>query len=323
MAVTTAKRGIDDGWFRRATPPSVRRRPVVFFAVRQGQGGRPGDARDLPDGPPDRGHERRRLRAGQSSSLSSSSSSSSSSSRAVVSTRVVRLLGLCVSSSRPARAGDDARLATLRSRELLIRRVVDRTNEPLRRARARRYARHARLARPARIAQVILPAKDIGRKSDIYVMMVSSAHCVAGKGKYVAIVSTTVETNDPKSELEPGIKLLGRVIARFDSVADSYEPTNDSAADKCFISQVHHATRRRDANGRRPGRPTGGRRRQHEPRRRRARRLRDERAVRDSLVASSHRRHTAPATSPALARPRPPRLPPDVRRDLALRHVER
>ena len=80
-------------------------------------------------------------------------------------------------------------------------------------------------------------------------MMVSSAHCVAGKGKYVAIVSTTVETNDPKSELEPGIKLLGRVIARFDSVADSYEPTNDSAADKCFISQVHHATRRRDANG--------------------------------------------------------------------------
>ena len=61
-------------------------------------------------------------------------------------------------------------------------------------------------------AQIILPAAECGRRTDIYVMMVSSAHCVAGKGKYIAIVSTTVETDDPRAELEPGVKLLGERI---------------------------------------------------------------------------------------------------------------
>jgi Rab GDP dissociation inhibitor len=62
-------------------------------------------------------------------------------------------------------------------------------------------------------AQIILPAAECGRRTDLYVMMVSSAHCVAGKGKYIAIVSTTVETDDPRAELEPGVKLLGERIA--------------------------------------------------------------------------------------------------------------
>jgi RAB protein geranylgeranyltransferase component A len=39
-------------------------------------------------------------------------------------------------------------------------------------------------------AQIILPQAQIGRQNDIYVFCVSSSHCVAPEGKYIAFVST-------------------------------------------------------------------------------------------------------------------------------------
>lgn len=44
--------------------------------------------------------------------------------------------------------------------------------------------------------------------SDIYVCMISYAHNVAAQGKYIAIVSTTVETSEPEAEIEPALELL-------------------------------------------------------------------------------------------------------------------
>lgn len=41
--------------------------------------------------------------------------------------------------------------------------------------------------------------------------MVSSAHNVCAKGKFIAMVSTTVETSNPEAELKPGLDLLGPV----------------------------------------------------------------------------------------------------------------
>lgn len=38
--------------------------------------------------------------------------------------------------------------------------------------------------------------------------MISSAHNVAAQGKYVAIASSVVETNDPEKELKPALDLL-------------------------------------------------------------------------------------------------------------------
>jgi len=46
---------------------------------------------------------------------------------------------------------------------------------------------------------------------DIYVGCVSFAHNVAAEGHYVAIVSTTVETDNPEAELKPGLDLLGPI----------------------------------------------------------------------------------------------------------------
>ena len=50
---------------------------------------------------------------------------------------------------------------------------------------------------------------------DIYIMMVSSLHCVSKKGTYVAIISTTCETNDPEKELSAAFNLIGAVKEKF------------------------------------------------------------------------------------------------------------
>lgn len=46
---------------------------------------------------------------------------------------------------------------------------------------------------------------------DIYVMMVSSVHCVSKQGTYIAIISTTAETEQPEKELDIAFELIGPV----------------------------------------------------------------------------------------------------------------
>jgi Rab GDP dissociation inhibitor len=89
--------------------------------------------------------------------------------------------------------------------------------------------------------QIILPAAQLKRKNDVYVCMVSSAHNVCSANHYVAIVSTTVETNDPMAELSAGIKLLGSIQERFDAVSDLYEPVENGSKSACFISKSYDA----------------------------------------------------------------------------------
>jgi len=90
--------------------------------------------------------------------------------------------------------------------------------------------------------QIIIPQKQVGRKSDIYISCVSFAHNVAPKGKYIALVSTTVESGNPEAELKPGLDLLGPVDERFVGVSDVFSPLADGTKDKCFISDSFDAT---------------------------------------------------------------------------------
>ncbi|GJS19901.1 guanosine nucleotide diphosphate dissociation inhibitor [Tanacetum coccineum] len=80
--------------------------------------------------------------------------------------------------------------------------------------------------------QVILPQKQLDRKSDI----------VAPQGKFIAFVTTEAETDNPESELKPGVDLLGPVDEIFYETYDRYEPTNDAESDSCFISTSYDAT---------------------------------------------------------------------------------
>jgi Rab GDP dissociation inhibitor len=94
----------------------------------------------------------------------------------------------------------------------------------------------------AESVQIIIPALQVKRKNDVYVCMVSFAHNVASAGKYIAIVSTTVETSNPVQELASGFSLLGKILERFDAVSDLLEPVTDGRHDKCFISKSYDAT---------------------------------------------------------------------------------
>merc|ERR1719495_2997884 len=70
--------------------------------------------------------------------------------------------------------------------------------------------------------QIILPQKQIGRNSDIYVTMVSYTHQVASKGWFIAMVSTNVETDNPEHEIQPGVALLGPVKQKFLQISDVF-----------------------------------------------------------------------------------------------------
>lgn len=94
----------------------------------------------------------------------------------------------------------------------------------------------------AHSVQIILPQKQIGRRSDMYVFCSSYAHNVCANGKWLAFVSTTVETANPEAELAPGLALLGPIDDKFIEVQDIYEPVADGLSDKCFISKGYDAT---------------------------------------------------------------------------------
>jgi len=94
----------------------------------------------------------------------------------------------------------------------------------------------------AESVQIIIPASQVKRRNDIYVCMVSFAHSVASMGKYIAIASTIVESENPVQELAPGFNLLGKVLERFDSVSDLLVPVEDGNDDNCFISKSYDAT---------------------------------------------------------------------------------
>ena len=77
--------------------------------------------------------------------------------------------------------------------------------------------------------------------ADIYVCCMSKTNCVAPKNKFLAIVSTTVETSNPEAELKPGLDLLGKIDEKFIAVSDIYEPTNDGKENKvCFLKETQH-----------------------------------------------------------------------------------
>jgi Rab GDP dissociation inhibitor len=89
----------------------------------------------------------------------------------------------------------------------------------------------------AESAQIIIPQKEVKRKYDIYISVVSYAHNVAPKGRWIALVSTQVETANPQAELQPGIQLLGKTDEIFYNVRDLYEPVEDGKKDQVFISR--------------------------------------------------------------------------------------
>lgn len=82
----------------------------------------------------------------------------------------------------------------------------------------------------------------MGRKSDIYVTMVSYTHQVASKNWFIAMVSSNVETDNPEAEIQPGLALLGPIKQKFIQISDVFEPLDDGTNNQLFISKSYDAT---------------------------------------------------------------------------------
>jgi len=89
---------------------------------------------------------------------------------------------------------------------------------------------------PLPSVQIIIPQRQVNRKSDIYIMMVSSIHQVCKGGFYIAIISANVETSNPEKELDIAFSLIGTVKEKFITVSDVYTPVTDFK-DGVFITK--------------------------------------------------------------------------------------
>lgn len=92
--------------------------------------------------------------------------------------------------------------------------------------------------------QLIIPQSQVGRKHDVYVAMVSSAHNVCPRGYYIAIVSTIAETEaNHHLELQPGLERLGKIEEKFmGPPIPLYEPLESGGGDRIYISKSYDAT---------------------------------------------------------------------------------
>ncbi|KAL2107695.1 hypothetical protein VUR80DRAFT_4873 [Thermomyces stellatus] len=92
--------------------------------------------------------------------------------------------------------------------------------------------------------QIIIPQHQVGRKNDIYIACVSSAHNVCPKGYWIAIVSTVAESEaNHHLELQPGLERLGKIEEQFmGPPIPIYEPLEDGSKDNLFISKSYDAT---------------------------------------------------------------------------------
>lgn len=51
-------------------------------------------------------------------------------------------------------------------------------------------------------------------QTDIYICMMSYSHNVASEGKYIAVVSTLMESSNPEKEVQPALSLLEPIIQK-------------------------------------------------------------------------------------------------------------
>jgi Rab GDP dissociation inhibitor len=90
--------------------------------------------------------------------------------------------------------------------------------------------------------QIILPQRELKRTNDIYVMCISAEFFVVPKGKYMVIISSRLESDDPLKEFKPALDLLGAIEQKFVNICDLLEPTDDGTKDQCFVSSSYDET---------------------------------------------------------------------------------
>merc|ERR550539_895602 len=91
-------------------------------------------------------------------------------------------------------------------------------------------------------AQIILPTKQTGYKSDIYISVQSSELQVAPKNRWIAMISAQVYVKTEKKELAVAYRVLGKVLKDFFTVNDTFKANNGGDKDNVFIPSSMDAT---------------------------------------------------------------------------------
>jgi len=91
-------------------------------------------------------------------------------------------------------------------------------------------------------AQIILPARALGRSSDVYVTVLGHSLGVCPKGHWVATAQCAAETARPELELAPALALLGPALEVFHWTEEARVPVEDGRRDRCFVSASYDPT---------------------------------------------------------------------------------
>ena len=94
----------------------------------------------------------------------------------------------------------------------------------------------------ANAVQIIIPQKQTGRKSDIYVMQIGPSHGVTKKGYYLAICSTTAEAKTVDEDLQLAFSIIGPVLHKFVTEEVVYESASKEVTNNWFVTSTLDAS---------------------------------------------------------------------------------
>jgi len=86
--------------------------------------------------------------------------------------------------------------------------------------------------------QIIIPQKQTGRKSDIYIMNIGSDHGVCKKGFSIAIISTTLESKSIDEDLKIAYDIIGPIKYKFVTEEVLYKPTYPTSVNNWYITDT-------------------------------------------------------------------------------------
>ena len=84
--------------------------------------------------------------------------------------------------------------------------------------------------------QIVLAAAELSRKNDVHIVVCGHSHHICASGRYVAAVSTVVETDHPEQEIEAALALLGPIHTKLVSSSPRLEANVSGDNDGIWVT---------------------------------------------------------------------------------------
>ena len=84
--------------------------------------------------------------------------------------------------------------------------------------------------------QIIFSQKQLKRKNDVYLVVLGSEFGVCPEGKYLSIISSIVETENPLEELKIPLSFLEDIEQQFVYITDLYEVASATKQDNIYVT---------------------------------------------------------------------------------------